>query len=170
MIKKILFRKKPKLDFPSIKYNLLYIVFVASVWVKQQKLLQRYRSANFSSNFILFINSVNDSDYKLRTLSRHLCHCDKIEMNPTASKKYGVNRRSVLLELEYFDLCSGTFIPDVMHDLLEGMLLWHNCYVMHTCNLGALQHEAKLVLRYCLRKNFFSYEVLADNMDSFSTL
>ena len=32
-----------------------------------------------------------------------------------------MNFRSELLRLEHFDICNGTLIPDVMHDVLEGL-------------------------------------------------
>ena len=34
----------------------------------------------------------------------------------------GVNRRSLLTSLNYFDVTSGLLIPDVMHDFLEGVV------------------------------------------------
>ena len=38
------------------------------------------------------------------------------------SKEYGINRKSILNELIYFNMCNGSLIPDIMHDLLEGTL------------------------------------------------
>lgn len=35
---------------------------------------------------------------------------------------YGVNRRSSLNSLTYFDVSSGALVPDIMHDVLEGVL------------------------------------------------
>ena len=47
----------------------------------------------------------------------------------------------MLLDLNFFDLCSGALIPDVMHDLLEGAL---RCVIIQ-------------VLEYCINeKKFFS--------------
>ena len=54
------------------------------------------------------------------------------------SKLYGVNERSVFMELKFFDICSGSLIADVMHDLLE----------------GAAQHEAKLLKYLVLEKQY----------------
>jgi hypothetical protein len=68
------------------------------------------------------IKEFNESSFKIRNLTRHMRHCDKIKVDISASKKYGVNRHSILLELKYFDMCSGTLITDVMHDVLEGVL------------------------------------------------
>lgn len=61
----------------------------------------------------------------MRTKELHLQQCETIENSECpeeVSKEYGVNRRSSLLDLQYFDMCTGTLIPDVMHDLLEGAL------------------------------------------------
>ena len=35
---------------------------------------------------------------------------------------YGVNRRALLNTLTYFSVASGALIPDIMHDVLEGVL------------------------------------------------
>lgn len=62
--------------------------------------------------------------FKIRNLAKHLKHCRKVEAKGNvSSRRYGVNRRSVLLELRYFDMCSGALVPDVMHDVLEGKYL-----------------------------------------------
>ena len=74
--------------------------------------------------------------FTLRSLAIHLHHCDCLEDDPVNyeenSKEFGVNYRSKLLELKYFNACSGGMVADVMHDLLE----------------GTLQYEAKLVLKH----------------------
>ena len=70
----------------------------------------------------------------LRTLEEHLHHCTELETNEEASVEFGVNRKSVLTQLQFFDLCSGALIPDIMHDVLEGVL----------------QYEAKLVLAHVI--------------------
>ena len=59
-------------------------------------------------------------------------HCAEIETDEEASTRYGVKRKSLLTQLQYFNICSGALIPDVMHDVLEGVL----------------QYEAKLVLSH----------------------
>ena len=47
--------------------------------------------------------------------------------------------RSVLSELKYFDVTSGSLMPDVMHDVLEGVL----------------QFEAKLLLRQFIHHDHY---------------
>ena len=54
--------------------------------------------------------------------------CMKLESATTQreyekiSKEHSVNHRSILDELKYFKVSSGTLLPDVMHYILEGML------------------------------------------------
>ena len=56
-----------------------------------------------------------------------------------------MNRRSRILALKHFDMCSGTLLPDVMHDLLE----------------GAVQHILQLLVSYCIdEKNYFNLSLL----------
>ena len=90
----------------------------------------------------------------MRTLGEHLHHCDSIEDDEDGdekSKEFGVNSHSILLQLKHFDMCSGTLIPDVMHDLLE----------------GALQHIIKLLLCYLIEeKKYFSYSHLNQKIES----
>ncbi len=62
----------------------------------------------------------------LRDLDEHLDMCNTLETDEDNyvenSKEFGVNSRSILLERQHFDLCSGVLIPDIMHDLFEGRL------------------------------------------------
>lgn len=67
-------------------------------------------------------------------------HCEKVARDESASVKYGVNRKSVLTQLKYFDICGGGLIPDIMHDMLEGLL----------------QYEAKLVLKHTVESHYVS--------------
>lgn len=53
------------------------------------------------------------------------------------------------MELNYFDICSGGLLPDIMHDILE----------------GALPYEAKLVLQHCIRKGYLSFHMLSQTLD-----
>ena len=49
------------------------------------------------------------------------------------------------MDLKGFDICSGTLLPDVMHDLLE----------------GTLQHILQLLLSYCSEeKHYFALQTL----------
>lgn len=67
----------------------------------------------------------DEYNFILCTKDTHMQHCQSIEDadNPDdVSKEFGVNRHSSLLELCHFEMCSGSLIPHVMHDLLEGAL------------------------------------------------
>lgn len=99
-------------------------------------------------NFMCYIKLQFKEDFfTIRTKACHIQDCASVEEDPSLSKTLGVNRRSSLLELEFFDVCGG-LIPDVMHDLLE----------------GALQYEAKLLLIYCISEGFFSLSTLNDRI------
>ena len=56
------------------------------------------------------------------------------------STLYGVNVKSALMELKYFDVCSGALFSDVMHDILE----------------GTLQYEVKLLLQYMVTEQMIT--------------
>ena len=77
-----------------------------------------------------------EEKFELRNLDDHK-HCDDVEGDRSLSTEWGVNRRSVLMELQYFNVCE-CLLPDVMHDLLE----------------GALQYEAKLLLQRCVGEGY----------------
>ena len=88
-----------------------------------------------------------ESDFELRNKESHLMQCTLLDTDSSrdVSKEYGINRNSALTKLDYFDMCSGALIPDIMHDLLE----------------GTLQYEVKLMLRVMiLIDEYFSLDYL----------
>ncbi len=101
--------------------------------------------SNSCCTFIQF----EEDRFILRTRDEHEAQCAHVE-DPDASTEYGINRRSILLDLKYLDICSGSLLPDVMHDILE----------------GALQYELKLVLQYCIRtRRFFRLSALNEKIE-----
>ena len=65
----------------------------------------------------------------LRSDSLHSEQCDileNVELTTSDHQHYslvfGVNRHASLHSLKYFSVAQGTRIPDIMHDVLEGML------------------------------------------------
>jgi len=74
----------------------------------------------------------------------HKDQCKLIEKDSTGerSKEFGVNRDSILNELNYFHVCDGSLLPDVMHDILE----------------GALQYEIKLLLHNMTENSVFTLQ------------
>lgn len=92
---------------------------------------------------------VEDS-FELRSITTHMEHLEAIEDDPSQSREFGVNHESLLTEIEYFDICSGVLISDVMHDLFEGVL----------------QYETKLMLIQFIEKHYFTLNNLNSNIDS----
>ena len=66
------------------------------------------------------------SDFELRSPENYSHHCDLIENEPYLSSRYstnfGINHRSALNSLAFFDVSEGSLIPDITHDVLEGVL------------------------------------------------
>lgn len=114
----------------------------------------------------------SESQFVLRNITSHLVHCTEIEGDEggTKSIEAGVNSRythslfihawrklfwlcyyyrSTLMDLSYFNVCSGALLPDVMHDMLE----------------GALQYELKLLLKYCLSCGFFRLSTMNEMIE-----
>lgn len=62
----------------------------------------------------------------LRSATDHSQKCTQLDSASTQlehdqlSTEFGINHRSILDELLYFDVCSGALVQDVMHDVLEG--------------------------------------------------
>ena len=84
-----------------------------------------------------------ESCFELRNETIHRQHCVSIEQDASgkASKECGVNRDSILNQLSYFHVCDGSLLPDIMHDLLEGVM----------------QYETKLLLQYMVNsKKYFT--------------
>jgi len=80
----------------------------------------------------------------------HEQHLEEIEDDPDLSTEYGINYKSILLELNYFDMCSGGLVQDAMHDLLEGIL----------------QYEIKLLLVHYIRNRKFTLDSLNSAIES----
>lgn len=61
--------------------------------------------------------------FVLRTPEEHRKMCDHLEVAEDAtyhSTTYGINRRTPLNYLQFYNVCDLGLPPDVMHDLLEG--------------------------------------------------
>lgn len=70
-----------------------------------------------------------------RTLAQHKFYCSLIEspeFSTHFSMQYGVNRPSVLNEMPFFDLCQ-CLPPDIMHVILEGVLLRNLRLLLEHC-------------------------------------
>ena len=96
-----------------------------------------------------------ENELQLRTLEDHKLQCDLLEDPITYadySKEYGINHRTSLMDLKYFNSYSSALVPDVMHNVLEGVL----------------QHEVKLVLQHCVDSmKYFWLTQLTQIMETF---
>ncbi len=91
-----------------------------------------------------------EETFPLRSLDQHLDHCALLEQHAEYSKEFGVNRRSVVLDLQHFNPCDGSLLPDVMHDVLE----------------GTLEYQAKLLLMQLVyTRKLFKLKVLNDAIE-----
>ena len=89
---------------------------------------------------------------ELRSPALHDQHCEEMEADSSKSKEYGVNSNSILNDLQYFHVCSGALVPDIMHDILE----------------GALQYEAKLILKKFIQEDkYFTLDELNSILECF---
>ena len=80
-----------------------------------------------------------------------LCSLVKGDSRGTHSREYGINQCSILNQLRYFSVVSGALVPDVMHDLLEGVL----------------QYEVKLLLtQFISEDHYFTLEQLNHRIES----
>ena len=62
--------------------------------------------------------------YEERNDNRHSKHLKELESDTSGhySKTYGINQRSVLLDVNYFSMFENGLPHDLMHDLLEGLV------------------------------------------------
>lgn len=105
------------------KRVLALIDCVVSAFLHLMKFILRLIVREAPSVYMYYYKYVSlqfdEYNFILRTKDTHMEHCQSIEDadNPDdVSKEFGVNKRSSLLELCHFDMCSGSLIPDVMHD------------------------------------------------------
>jgi hypothetical protein len=62
-----------------------------------------------------------ESSQTLRTVAVHKYHVDAVNASPTNISIYGVTHECVFNQLGYFEV-TQSFPPDIMHDLLEGVI------------------------------------------------
>ena len=65
----------------------------------------------------------HERDFQLRTRTTHQSHCSSLggPLHDHIATTYGLHRDSSLNKLAYFHTTEG-LIPDIMHDILEGVL------------------------------------------------
>ena len=82
------------------------------------------------------------SSVVLRSTGSHETQCSHLNgpLRDHYSKTYGINRRSSLLDIPLYSMFGGGLPHDIMHDVLEGVLV----------------REMTLLLRYCLGRKFIT--------------
>ena len=111
-----------------------------------------------ATNNVNFFLQFYSSEFQERTLERHLEICGMLEdvenavpVQENLSTRYGVNKKSVLVNVKHFDVCQ-CFPQDIMHILLEGVV----------------PYETKLLLRFLIdNKRLFTLRDLNRKLDSF---
>ena len=76
-----------------------------------------------ANRFVLIFIQFHERDFQLRTRATHQTHCSSLggPLHDHIATTYGLNRESSLNKLAHFHTTEG-LIPDVMHDVLEGVL------------------------------------------------
>ena len=110
------------------------------------------------------------------TLHTHADHTDKCNLLDAAttqrdrnqlSVEFGINCRSLLHGLKYFNVCSGALVQDIMHDVLEGTSVYFKQGkglesppppppIFHA---GLLEYEAKeLLIQHITQDDYYSLD------------
>ena len=94
-------------------------------------------------------------------------------MHDHISTEFGIVRNSILNELDYFHVVSG-LVPDIIHNILEGICCWHLVYVLDdgfVCFfiiIGTLELCIRLlIIQYILIEKRFTLQKLNSRIDSF---
>ena len=89
-----------------------------------------------------FRQKFNSNHFQRRSTATHIQHCDSLQgaLKEHNSKVYGVNTRSILLDVKLFSMCNWGMPHDIMHDLFEGVV----------------QYELKLLLLHSIDEGYFS--------------
>ncbi|XP_028418114.1 uncharacterized protein LOC114543241 [Dendronephthya gigantea] len=91
----------------------------------------------------------HEKDFVLRTKEDYKDQINQVETyGEHFSKTYGLNRRSILNESDYYHVIGG-LPPDIMHDILEGVL----------------QYETKEMLKHYIKvERYLTLEILNDRI------
>ncbi len=95
----------------------------------------------------------SDGQFVPRSKTEHDLHCKGLEttLREYFGKLYGINGKSILNELKHFHVIGG-LVPDLMHDLHEGVLSLILCKI----------------LKYCIKeKKYFTLDQLNDALQNF---
>ena len=89
----------------------------------------------------MFREKFNSNDFQLRYTLMHLANCQRLTgpLKKHYSKVYGINEKSILLDVNHYSMCDWGLPHDIMHDLFEGVV----------------QYEIKLLLLHCIKEKYF---------------
>ena len=75
------------------------------------------------------------SSVSLRSTESHKAQCSQLngELYVYYSKTYGINRRSSLLDIPMFSMFGGGLPHNIMHDVLEGVVVREMSLLLHYC-------------------------------------
>ena len=99
-------------------------------------------------------SSFVSNKFELRTSAKHQKQLEKMT-GPAASSyssAYGINRRSSLLDIKFFNIFEGGLPHDAMHDILEGIA----------------PLEIKLLLSHCFTNHFITLQIFNDRLLNFN--
>ena len=93
-----------------------------------------------------------EEEFDLRTPSDHAQHCLTLQgpLEDHYSTTYGINRKSILEDVQHFSVVGVTLAHDVMHDLLEGVI----------------PYEMKAFLKYGFAKKYFTLKLKDLTLDT----
>jgi hypothetical protein len=93
-----------------------------------------------------------ESQTLIRTAASHDLQVKQIQNVPADKSTYGINEKSVLLKLASFHPITS-LPPDIMHDILEGIMPKLTSCLLHTIISNRLCSSAQV----CQQINNFSY-------------
>ncbi len=96
---------------------------------------------------------ISSSEFLPRTKKDHDEHCASLlvsELKEHFSWLYGLNNSSIFNSLKYFHVIGG-LAPDIMHDVLEGIIPLQICLVLSQCRA---KKYITLSALNCIIKNF----------------
>ena len=103
--------------------------------------------------FLPFHLQFLSEDFQPRTTLTHAHHCSQLDgpLHDHITTTYGIQRLSILNTSKYFNVVEG-LTPDIMHDILEGCLMY----------------ETKELLKYLiLDRKIFTLDELNNRIESF---
>ena len=84
----------------------------------------------------------NSNEFQCRTHANHEVYCVRLsgDLRDYYSMTYGINERSVLLDITHYSMLNWGLPHDIMHD----------------CFKGVVQYEIKLLLLHCIARRYFT--------------